>query len=136
VTAEVKFVSPFEGFGEVRGGRIAGIFDDDGEGLEFGVALEFATEHFPEPWPLPHGTGSRMDGYEAAAAANVLAEGCLLLFVVENFIVGVGEDKGFVAFKVGTGENGWVIGSIDDEVVFGAEFFDGGNTGGEIVVDV
>ena len=68
--------------------------------------------------------------------ADVALEGGLLLLVVEDFVVGVVEDQGLVALEVVIGEHCGVVGDLHGEVVFRAEFLDGSDAGGDVVVNV
>ena len=132
----IELVRPLERGGQVGGRDVLGVLHLDGELLHLGVAAEFAADHRPEPGPLAHRAGRGMDADEPAAGADVALERGLLFLVVEDFVVGVVEDQGLVTLEILIGEHRGVVGDVHGEVVFGAELLDGGDAGGDVVVDV
>ncbi len=132
----VELVRPLERGGQVGGRGILGVLHDDGELLHLGVAAELAAYHGPEPGPLAHRTGRGMDAHEPAAGTDIALESGLLFLVVEDFVVGVVEDDGLVTLEILVGKRRRVVGDVHGEIVCGTELLEGGDAGGDVVVDV
>src|SRR5439155_18383797 len=112
---------------------VAGILDMKSGRLDRRVISEIGADQPAIPRPSILGIAGRVNADKAAASADELLEGSLLVRV-ENVSGRAEEDDDPVSREFGCRKTAGVLGGVDAETVLGAQRLDGGNSVGNRVV--
>src|SRR5689334_6520195 len=107
-----------------------------GELLQGRMPGERSAEQLPIPWPIALGAGCRMDSQEPAAVMDVILKRLSLLLVIERFVVAVREDNGAIILQLRIREHARIVRLHDIYILLRADFLNGFDAFGDVVVDV